>query len=798
MPLFAQPNNSANLIATKNALDRLYRGGPSANSIGLGSNGGYASQSAARGIEKAYRQPSPSRLPLGSNISGEGIRQGSRSAAAQAAAAAELRPGSLTGQARAAQSGARNTLRGLQQGAKAKASGLLGAAGAGATGRATRGGLGSGGALARGIANNGLAVGGGVLVTASGLASGQGVGRSVGAGVGSAAGSIAGAKAGAAAGAAIGSAVAPGPGTAIGAAVGGVVGSVAGGVAGQAAGAAIGGTLDPSQTGPVPSPEGHTTPGPAPFEGGQSPGVLYFGEFTYRQRSRENPAGLVRNGYTWGLEGPLAGTSYAVPNPYGFRHAGVINKLGDGRVLVAINSNTSWVTDLTLTNIRRADGQPDTGGNPTGPPQRTPAVPAKRSPTGAAPLSGGIAPGRIPGRAGAPGVAPAPSGTPAATPSGTPAATPAATPESEGEPKPDTPTFPFPPIIPAIGKTPSGSPANTAQPSGANQNGSGGDGKKPPGKSKGNCGSKCSAGLTQALENLGKKQESMAADVAALAGQGAELGLLTIINNKLGPQIPNGGIGGLLKKTNEFMEKAWKTTGIDKVLNALNTILLLHNAAMLSRSLASSLGELATQALSVFGIQDAEGSPLDVNAVLGKAFKETVKDLVGDDIYSGVTTTWAKSSAIMSSASNIIWTVRSLADSSQAIAEWTAEHTGKIGNALKKWRVVGENAYKWMPEKVRGQSPWERRIANAREGVESLDDAASSLSSVLGDVQNIQQEFQQLGEQRTAFETAVQAFEPQAREDNTPVKEKRDKSLEESKSPELTVADQQRGDQEGN
>jgi methyl-accepting chemotaxis protein len=195
------------------------------------------------------------------------------------------------------------------------------------------------------------------------------------------------------------------------------------------------------------------------------------------------------------------------------------------------------------------------------------------------------------------------------------------------------------------------------------------------------------------------------------------------------------------------------------------------------------LGELTSQSLSSFGIEDEEGNPLDINETIGSLTESFFTSLLGQEVYTGIKDTWHKASRILSSASNIIWTIRSITDSMREIAEWTAENTGKIGNALKRFRVVGENAYKWMPEQVTATNAWMLRINRFREGVDSIDDTASSLSSVLSEVQGIQEEFDQLDEQKNKFNENLQALTPKEREDNTPVKEARADSLEASKAP---------------
>lgn len=279
-----------------------------------------------------------------------------------------------------------------------------------------------------------------------------------------------------------------------------------------------------------------------------------------------------------------------------------------------------------------------------------------------------------------------------------------------------------------------------------------------------------------------------------LANQSFHTIAFTGLNTKLGPQIV-GGISGFIEGMDLFIKKAWEFTKVDKALNALNTLLLLHNAAMLSRSLAQSLGELTTQALTVFGVKDAEGNPIDVNEIVGGTVTNIAKNVLGETLFNQVTETWAKTNNILRSATQIVWTVRSLFDSSREITEWIAEHTGKIGNALKKWRVVGEDAYNWLPEKVTAQSRWARRVNNLRDGVEGLDDAASSLSGVLGEVQNIQQESAELLEQKQKFTEAIATATPQDRAENTPVKTAADETTEASEAQDRALGDSVRGDE---
>ena len=262
----------------------------------------------------------------------------------------------------------------------------------------------------------------------------------------------------------------------------------------------------------------------------------------------------------------------------------------------------------------------------------------------------------------------------------------------------------------------------------------------------------------------------------------------TALLSRVGPQV-TGGISTVVTGTDNFVKKAWKTTRMDKVINLITLLAAIHNAAMLSRNLGETLGELTSQLLGVFGIKDENDALIDINGILGQTIENAVKAVVGEQIYTGVSEAWNKASRILSSASQIVWTVRSIMDSATEVAEWAAENTGRIGNALKKWGVVGPRSYPWMAEKVNAQNRWRKRFDGFIDGVETLDDTAASLGTVVGEVRSIQEEVGEIGEQRQRFEDAVRDAVPDTPADNQPVKATEDAANQASESPDIANTD---------
>ncbi|UBF28328.1 hypothetical protein K9N68_10855 [Kovacikia minuta CCNUW1] len=264
---------------------------------------------------------------------------------------------------------------------------------------------------------------------------------------------------------------------------------------------------------------------------------------------------------------------------------------------------------------------------------------------------------------------------------------------------------------------------------------------------------------------------------------------LEVMDLKLGAQINEGGISGFLGKFRDAFDKFRKWTQIDRILNALTLFTVLHNAAMLSRDLVETLGDVMSNGLAIIGLKDSEGSPIDVNELIGKGVRDIAKSILGEGVYNNLVDKWKKANRIYQSAANIVYSIRNIADSTREVIEWIAEDTGKIGNALKKWRVVGENAYKWMPERVTSQGVIHRKLDRLRDGLEGLEDTASSLSSVTGEVLNIREEIEQLSEQKQAFNNAIKDAVPTLRQDNTPVATAASASNTASKTPAIQPND---------
>jgi uncharacterized protein YdaT len=239
--------------------------------------------------------------------------------------------------------------------------------------------------------------------------------------------------------------------------------------------------------------------------------------------------------------------------------------------------------------------------------------------------------------------------------------------------------------------------------------------------------------------------------------------------------------------------KAWEATRIQKLINMLTLITTLHNAAMISADIGETLGYVVSNALGLIGIKDEDGNDLDISTMVGDNIKSFIENAVGTEAYNATISAWQKSNRVLRAASSIVWTVRSITDTTQDVLEWTAENTGKIGNALRKYGVVGERAYPVMSERVKAQEFYRNKFSRLINGLENVEDTASSIAQVSGDVREISQEVAELGQNRAEFVAAVADASPDliptSAPENVPLADRETAANAVSISPEITTSD---------
>lgn len=237
-------------------------------------------------------------------------------------------------------------------------------------------------------------------------------------------------------------------------------------------------------------------------------------------------------------------------------------------------------------------------------------------------------------------------------------------------------------------------------------------------------------------------------NAANLAADGAAMGMLGTINNKLGDQIP-GGLGGMLTKFRKW-------SGIDRIINLLSITTSIHNAIMLSNNVVDTLFTILDNIIAIPRlVADSEAEPVDSREVFNGAFDSFMKGIFGVQQWEDFKTRWAAANRIYQSSSNVIDNVRqmgsNISDSVQIVGSWTAE----LGNGLVEEGILGEDNWKYKPEDPKIKGGIFGKIDKFNNTVGELDDKLNSILQVTQNIRDIVETANQIKQETSEIRTAL-------------------------------------------
>jgi hypothetical protein len=202
-------------------------------------------------------------------------------------------------------------------------------------------------------------------------------------------------------------------------------------------------------------------------------------------------------------------------------------------------------------------------------------------------------------------------------------------------------------------------------------------------------------------------------------------GTLNIVNSKLGSQIT----GGLSKWTTNIAEVANRS----QILNIFTWIGVMHNAYFLSNSLTQTLFSAVSNSLAALGIKDTStdpaGTPFNVGKLVGEWTDAYFKSIFGVAQVEGMKAEWKKYSRIYQAAAQLMYSVQSIGQSMLGALEVVGSQVAKIGNAMQKFRLVGEKAYSWMNPQPFFQNRFFTALTKTQEIVSQVDQVSSTVLS---------------------------------------------------------------------
>jgi hypothetical protein len=189
-------------------------------------------------------------------------------------------------------------------------------------------------------------------------------------------------------------------------------------------------------------------------------------------------------------------------------------------------------------------------------------------------------------------------------------------------------------------------------------------------------------------------------------------------------------VGDKITNAKELLDKIVRSDVVDRAINLLTLASAVHNSVMLSRELGSTLTEALSNILSAVGIKDAEGNAFDLNAVFGKQLETLIKAIVGEDNYTTYKQIWIKSNRILTTANNLLDSIKSQHSAIVQGVEVVANVTSELSNAAKSEGLFNDDLLDFQPKRHDFNAPFgksQQILQNLNEAGEQINQLASAV-----------------------------------------------------------------------
>lgn len=239
--------------------------------------------------------------------------------------------------------------------------------------------------------------------------------------------------------------------------------------------------------------------------------------------------------------------------------------------------------------------------------------------------------------------------------------------------------------------------------------------------------------LNEANNNLFNRLSGLFNNLANLG----ELALLRPIYNNvaaiktaIGDSKLIGGISGELQNFKTAFDGFVKWSQPGRILNMFTFIVALHNGFMLSQALPSTIKQLLTDWLHVlrpnFGKQP-DGTEIDINAAIDSDIEFWISKLIGEQKVKKLEEDFKAVNRIYQASTNLLNNMQMLVFSVTMALEIVAQEVSSIGNALKKYKVVGEKAFAWMNPAPNFKNKW---VGVVEAGTEKINGLIAGLFAI--------------------------------------------------------------------
>ena len=213
--------------------------------------------------------------------------------------------------------------------------------------------------------------------------------------------------------------------------------------------------------------------------------------------------------------------------------------------------------------------------------------------------------------------------------------------------------------------------------------------------------------------------------------QGIDLSLLGVINNKLGEQLPNGGVAGQMLRNVTF-------AGVDRVLTLATFAASVHNVMMLSSSIKDTFFSILDNVFAIpVLIKDPNADTVDTKEAFTKYLDKFFAGVFGATEWAAIKSQWKAYSTIYNTGAQVFGNLRDIIDETSQIQQVTRNWVGELGNGLQDEGLLGEGNWDYKDPKLNLKGKYFRHIEKIKQGLEFAQNAFEDLEQITSSAKSI-------------------------------------------------------------
>ena len=256
----------------------------------------------------------------------------------------------------------------------------------------------------------------------------------------------------------------------------------------------------------------------------------------------------------------------------------------------------------------------------------------------------------------------------------------------------------------------------------------------------GGCGSKALDGLGNGINQNTNNQTNNLFNKLNTGANAAQLTLLNLINSKLGAQLPGG-----LSAT---FGRLWQMLQVDRILNILTYIAVVHNAMMLSNNIFQTLFSVVDNISQSVGFKwtNEKGEESGFGSLINEWTGNFIKSIFGEETFKNISKVWNAANRIYQAAANIASLVQSIQQSILTALEVIGGGVARLANGLRAAGQVFDKAYEWMNPNPNFDNALFRTLGKIQEVASNIETVSQTPLTIKSAVESIKEEKKAMGE----------------------------------------------------